>query len=199
MKICKKRQCNNPGQVKHGISYYCFKHYRFYGMKSKAVSCKKYSPSIEELEGLIPQDLICPTCNKQMIWNNRLGQLKDLVTLQHCTNGTIMLMCYSCNSRHGRSALGDECFNIPKDYKYCIKCKGILHKNKFGKSSCYIDGLHNRCRSCINSDSKRRYHEKKRANMCTDCNARPSRQNRTRCIECTKRFKRGYKKERRRK
>ena len=149
MKICSKKGCSLIGVMQaSATTIYCMKHYRFYRMRVFAQTRNKYVPSHEELEKLLPQTMICSTCYKRMIWNSKLGCRNDVISLQHNNNGTIMLICTSCNCGHGHSKLGDEYFNIPKDHKYCPDCEKTLLINKFNYNKTRKDKHQNICKKC---------------------------------------------------
>lgn len=163
MKICSRRECKKIADIQCSDRQYCYKHYRFGKMKSSAQYNNKYIPLETELENLIPSKLICSACNKKMIWHSKLGKLKDVISLQHNHDGSIMLICQGCNSAHGHSNLGDEYFNIPNNEKYCADCKRILMLDKFGNNSIRKDGLYSICKKCnYNRTKKHRIKNKKR-------------------------------------
>ena len=149
MRICSKKTCNNIGRVNHtNKQSYCFKCYRFQEMRHASQGKGKYKPNLKELERILPLDMICPMCDKKMIWHTSLGIRKDVVTLQHNHNGDVILICYSCNAGHANSYLGDEYFNLNNNEKYCPRCNEILSKNKFSKTKRNKDNLNNICKQC---------------------------------------------------
>lgn len=157
--ICSKKGCNKIGDIKiRSETVYCFKCNRFNRMMGDAQKKNKYKPSWKELEELFPQNMICPVCDKQMIWHTKLGCLGDVISLQHNCNGNIILICQSCNVAHRNSHLGDEYFNIPKDHKYCPYCKNILLISKFCKCNRNRDKHNAICKQC---DNKVYYKNKK--------------------------------------
>ncbi len=170
MKICAKKGCNEIGQYRCGkYSLYCVKHYRFCHMRSKAKRYKKFCPTWDTLEKLIPYNMICPTCDKDMIWHTSLGVRKDVISLQHNHNGNIILICHSCNVSHGNSKLGDNYFNIPKNHKYCPKCDKILNKIKFHKNKYIKNNLNGICKDCDNKKNQKKRNDRKNNNLCSDC------------------------------
>jgi hypothetical protein len=114
----------------------CEKHYRFIQMRKTAKADKKYSPSIYELEKLVPSNMKCADCGKAMHWidnNNR----SDGAVLQHYRDGTLGIVCMACNTKHGMMP-GDSYRDTPKDHKLCRTCKTIkplsdFHTRKDGK------------------------------------------------------------------
>lgn len=72
-------------------------------MRLKAANKNKKVPTFSELEKMLNKinNMACPVCDEKMVWHKSLGELKNVITLQHETNGTMSMMCYSCNSTHG--------------------------------------------------------------------------------------------------
>lgn len=151
MKICGKKGCNRIGDINssHG-TIYCFKCYRFNNMINQAQQTNKYIPNWHELEELFQNlhQMKCPICNKQMVWCTKLGRLGDVISLQHNNNGTIMLICQSCNVGHGHSHLGDKYFSLKENKKYCPKCNKVLYKNQFNKTKRNKDNCDYLCKQC---------------------------------------------------
>lgn len=152
--MCGRKNCNNFGHYScsgNKACFYCFRHYRFYRMRDVATKKKKIIPSWDECEILLfvhCHMLLCPICNKKMIWHKDFGEIKDVISLQHNNDHTINFICYGCNAAHGASKLGDAYFKIPYNKKYCPICDRILFKNKFSKETKRKDGLQTKCRKC---------------------------------------------------
>ncbi len=162
MKICSKINCCEIGQiVRHNNKYeysYCYKHYRIMRMRDGAKQKNKYMPSFKEIEDLIPKDMRCVSCNKNMVWHKRLGCLADVMSLQHNHDNSIVLICQGCNAGHSNSQLGDKYFDIPIGYKYCPSCKFILKIKKFYSCKTWSDNLSIVCKKC----DKRKRSQRKR-------------------------------------
>lgn len=93
-------------------------------MRRSAKYRGKYVPSSEELESMIPADMRCPDCGKVMLWKSKKGghQMHKVASLQHYRDGSLAIVCVSCNSRHA-SMPGDSYREMPKDHKYCPRCR----------------------------------------------------------------------------
>ncbi len=169
-KICSKKDCNNIGTkvfctYKKTGYYYCDKHYRFRYMRREAIQKRKFTPTWEECENLLffwCPTFCCPICNKKLEWHTNASGLKNVISLQHNNDGTVMFICQGCNCAHGASKLGDEYFNMSKGNKYCSACKKILPLNKFHKNKKSRDKYDYICRKCKSIKSKIRYYENKK-------------------------------------
>ncbi len=151
-KVCSRKDCEDLARhyLKETASY-CPKHYRFKEMKHNSKRYKKDVPTWDECEILLfvwCLSFKCPVCNVQLKWNKGNGGIKNVVSIQHNNNGTIMFICHSCNSGHGSSKLGDEYLTIPLNKKYCPRCNLILDKNNFGKNLNKRNKLRVYCREC---------------------------------------------------
>lgn len=73
-------------------------------MKKCAKKAGKYVPTDEEIKNLPGFDLVCPDCGKEMLVTSRNNPKKRnrVMSLQHYRDGTLALVCISCNSRHGK-------------------------------------------------------------------------------------------------
>lgn len=132
---------------------FCVMHYRFANMQSRAYASRKYAPTMKELKGLVPPGMICPSCDRLMVWSTGTVT-SNLITLQHDRSGTIRLMCMACNSRHSRFE-GDEFYNLPKDSKRCTLCKAVKPIEHFVKVKTGWLGRGVRCLPCHNEASQR--------------------------------------------
>lgn len=175
MTICSRKNCSNIGSHKLDKSrYYCDKHYRFLRMRNSAQQRNKYIPSIKELENLLDalNKMECPICNKQMIWHQKYGYRKDVISLQHNHNGNILFICNLCNIIHGNSKLKDKYFNLKPNEKYCPKCEKILDKKLFHKVYKKQNIFQPYCKLCQNNIRKNKYQAKRieKRNICAYCN-----------------------------
>lgn len=115
--------CGDAAIKRHNRSNMCEKHFRFYGMQRVAKTDKKYVPSLYELEKLVPKNMTCQDCGVLMHWIDDDNRTSGAV-LQHYRDGTLAIVCLSCNTRHGQM-VGDSYRDIPKDHKLCPTCKII--------------------------------------------------------------------------
>lgn len=148
-------RCTATGCLEPKFKFkYCLMHYRFANMKSRAYASGKYAPPIKELEKLVSPGMICPSCDRSMVWSTGTVT-SNLITLQHDRNGTVRLICMACNSRHSRFE-GDGFYDLPKDSKRCCICKNVKPLEDFVKVKTGWMGRGTRCLPCHNADSKRR-------------------------------------------
>ena len=135
---------------------YCDKHYRLNQMRQDSWTRRGVKHTAKELEALLPVDMKCPRCKVDMIWR-RLQKQKGIanqITIQHWDNGAVGFLCHRCNSQHG--SMDDESFSsMPKDHKFCPKCKSIKHESMFCfKSSRALLKRNSICRECGSVASK---------------------------------------------
>lgn len=139
---------------------YCDIHYRFNQMRNGAWKYKKYVPTTQELESLIPEEMKCPECNVVMVWRRGIYDkgVNNQITLQHWRNGEVSLICLSCNARHA-SMEGDSYKDMPKDHKFCPRCKTIQHESNFCvKNSRAVLKRNSVCNVCNRELKKIHYH-----------------------------------------
>lgn len=122
--------CGDEAVKIHGRSNLCPKHRRFLQMQKTAKADKKYIPSIYEIENKVPLNMVCPDCGIQMHWIDNERRSAGAV-LQHYRDGTIGVVCLSCNTKHGLMP-GDSYRDVPAGHKLCNKCKTIKPLSMFG-------------------------------------------------------------------
>jgi len=126
----------------------CVKHGRFLQMQHTARADKKYVPSLYEIEKLVPSDMRCQDCGVVMNWLH-VENRKTGAVLQHYRNGTIGIVCTSCNVKHGLMP-GDSYKDVPAGHKLCRSCKTIKPLNMFSKRK---DGMYiyplSKCKVCM--------------------------------------------------
>ena len=122
-------KCLELSVIKQGHQNLCEKHYRFLSMRVMAKKSNKSVPTYEELEQLIPKNLICQDCEIKMNWRAKNGR-STVITLQLYRDGSYGLVCLSCNTRHQHMD-GDSYRTMPKDHKFCPSCKEIKHKDMY--------------------------------------------------------------------
>lgn len=149
--------CGTDATKEHHKKRTCNKHARFLQMQHAAKIDKKYVPSIYELERLSPKDMICQDCGKTMHWIDNENR-SDGAVLQHYRNGTLGIVCLSCNTKHGMMP-GDSYRDIPKGHKLCRSCKTIkpldmFYKRKDGEKEYPMT----KCKAC-NIEAHRKWRE----------------------------------------
>lgn len=115
--------CGIDAISRHQKKNLCAQHYRFIQMQKTAKTDGKYVPSIFEIQSLIPSEMKCQDCGEQMHWIDDENRSKGAV-LQHYRNGTLGIVCFSCNTKHGLMP-GDSYCDVPVDHKLCRVCKTI--------------------------------------------------------------------------
>lgn len=121
--IVKCSVCGEAIAVKQANRPRCEKHHRFGKMRSTARRDNKAVPTMDELESMSGSSLVCPDCGVKMNWLARDGK-STVASLQHYRNGTMEIVCLSCNTRHA-SMVGDSYKSMPKDHKKCPCCEQI--------------------------------------------------------------------------
>lgn len=122
-------RCNDTPFRIQGHQWFCRKHYRFGQMRATAKRRGRYVPSWEELDTIPGVGLRCPDCLVGMNWLASDGQA-TVASLQHYRDGTIAIVCRSCNTRHA-SAPEDDFRTNSKDHKFCPACRQFRPLSKF--------------------------------------------------------------------
>lgn len=118
-----------------GHQWLCAVHYRFWQMRTAAKRRGKSVPSEDELHRLVRNPFVCQDCEVPMGWTQALGaERARTVSLQHYRDGTIGLVCHSCNTRHTFMP-GDSYREMPKDHKRCPSCETVKPQTEFGPDS----------------------------------------------------------------
>lgn len=150
----KCRWCDQPGTRFHGSTPYCVIHARFVQMRGGAKTHGKAVPGLAELEAMRSAlvDMRCPHCRRQMHWGRSDGPAASQITLQHYRDGTMGLLCHSCNSRHAAHA-GDDFMSIPVTHKLCRDCGEVKPLEAFGfnRNHQRFNDRHTYCRGCMNA------------------------------------------------
>ena len=121
--------CGNITFKRNGRSNLCETHHRFIQMQKTAKQDGKYIPSIYEIENLAPKNMNCADCGCLMHWIDNDNRAFGAV-LQHYRNGTLGIVCLSCNTKHGHMP-GDSYRNVPVGEKLCRTCKTIKPLSMF--------------------------------------------------------------------
>ena len=141
-------RCAEPSVVKQGRQWLCAKHYRFGQMRALAKRRGKAVPSNEQLHSMRGADLICPDCGIGMNWRSKDGQ-STVASLQHYRDGTMAIVCRSCNTRHAFMP-NDDYRDAPADHKLCPACGEIKPQVEFTKDNSRSGNLRRKshCRTC---------------------------------------------------
>ena len=147
------------GTIERGPSNYCPKHYRIQSSRNKALSRGLYSPSLKELEAMIPHDMKCRICDVTMIHSVRDGSRNDIMSLQHWRNNTVEWICLRCNASHGTTIESDETWthlfkDLKETEKFCPLCKKVKDVSFFYKAVNGSKGRTAYCQICHNDYTK---------------------------------------------
>src|SRR5688572_17101794 len=126
-------RCSLPSLRRQGHQWLCAKHYRYGQMRAHAKRHGKRVPTHSELDLLAHPENRCADCNMVMQWLGR-DERVFVATLQHYRDGSLALVCRSCNSRHAAMP-GDSYRGMPKDCKFCPKCLTVKPFNAFSVDS----------------------------------------------------------------
>jgi hypothetical protein len=123
---------------------YCEAHYRLSRMRRSAKAGGKFVPGIAELEALVPDPLVCSECDLEMFWRSNVAGMSAVVSLQHWKDGTVSLICQSCNARMTHSE------DVPPEgHRRCFKCCAVKLLAEFTTRG-YI------CKTCRSEYDKQR-------------------------------------------
>ena len=140
--------CGSNAIALHGRKNLCGKHKRFIQMQATARNDKKYSPSIYEIESLVPKDMSCQDCGITMHWIDNEKRSSGAV-LQHYRDGTLGIICMSCNTKHGLMP-GDSYREVPTGHKLCRCCKTIKPLSMFSlRRDGKVPYPLTKCKSCM--------------------------------------------------
>jgi len=147
--------CGDDATPRYHRKNMCSKHQRFMQMQSVAKNDGKYCPSIYEIEKLVPKDMVCGDCGDAMNWISADNRSKGAV-LQHYRDGTLGIVCLSCNTKHGLMP-GDSYCEIPNDHKLCKGCKAVKPRSMFGlRKDSGVPYPKTKCKAC-NLDDQRKW------------------------------------------
>jgi len=96
----------------------------------------------------------CPHCHKPMMLYSEDGKRKGMATIQHYDDGTLGIICFTCNLAHSKSELGDKLFSLQLDQKYCPDCQQIKSRDDFHNQSRFC-GRMTYCKLCQNARNRR--------------------------------------------
>lgn len=148
--ICKF--CNEPVSARcRGQNRRCDRHYRILKMVKGSIRRGLFTPDESVLDSMIDEtgeNLSCPSCGKSMTFHSSANGMADVLSIQHNSDGTVSLLCLSCNSRHGNMHNRDSRFpQCGADKKSCGVCKEILPLDEFYAGNCYR-GRQGSCKKC---------------------------------------------------
>ena len=112
--------CSAPAVRKQGNQQLCSRHYRIAQMRSVERRAGKVVPTREQLEGMLRDT--CADCGCVMNLLSHKGEQHRTASLQHYRDGSLAVVCLSCNTRHA-SMPGDTYRDMPKDHKRCPHCE----------------------------------------------------------------------------
>ena len=140
--------CGLDAIKRHNRANMCDKHHRFNQMQRTAKADGKVVPSIFELERLVPIGMVCQDCGVEMHWIDDENRSSGAV-LQHYRNGSLGIVCHSCNVKHGLMP-GDMYCDVPQNHKLCTDCRTIKPIFEFGirRDSKKIYPL-SKCKECM--------------------------------------------------
>lgn len=115
-------RCGASAARRQGHQWLCARHYRFGQMRSRAKQDGKVVPSHQQLEALHRDT--CVDCGVVMNYLSRAGEHERTASLQHYRDGSLAIVCRSCNTRHAFMP-GDTYRDMPKDHKRCPRCEAI--------------------------------------------------------------------------
>jgi hypothetical protein len=115
-------RCGVGAVRKQGHQWLCARHYRIGQMRSRASRDGKAVPTHEQLETMWRDT--CADCGVVMNVLSRDGERERTASLQHYRDGSLAVVCVSCNARHA-SMPGDTFRDMPKDHKRCPRCETI--------------------------------------------------------------------------
>ena len=102
---CAYRLCHRIGEYREGSSYYCLRCRRNRQMRTSAKYKSGQHISRETIDKLFDEiesfGFACPVCQKQMVIGCDIKRAGNVVTLQHWEDGSLGLICLSCNCGDG--------------------------------------------------------------------------------------------------
>ena len=113
-------RCGVGAVRKQGQQWLCARHYRFGQMRARAKRDGKAVPTHEQLAAMLGDS--CGDCGVVMNLLSRVGERERTASLQHYRDGSMAIVCVSCNTRHAFMP-GDSYRDMPKDHKRCPQCE----------------------------------------------------------------------------
>ncbi len=127
---CSRRGCRESAtRVRNRTTAYCDYHYRLSVMSQNSIVSRGDGMTFRAVEALYEaqgRPSSCPCCKRAFTWHSDEGGLGTVISLQHKNDGTLSFLCYTCNTGHGHSALGDDYLKLdPGKEKYCCVCQTV--------------------------------------------------------------------------
>lgn len=161
---CQKAGCESIAARFQGHQHLCAKHYRFGQMRASAQRHGKVVPSVARLEALVAahDGLLCADCSNHMNWLGAVNKTR-VASLQHYRDGTLGLVCRSCNTRHAHME-GDSFRDVPAFHKHCPHCKSVKPFSSFAADNSRSGPLKLKswCKDC-SSEAHREWRQSKAA------------------------------------
>lgn len=177
---CKCQRCDEPATRFHGRPTrdhphsirMCDLHFKIRGMIGNSKTRGVTVPTVPQLLALFADlkrdGMKCPACKRQMVMHSEYADRASVVSIQHWADGSISLVCHSCNVRHG--AYGDAGFIAAgTDKRHCCECDQMLPLTAFpvskykgdARGGKYFGGRTGRCSKCIDRTLRARFHKPK--------------------------------------
>jgi len=97
--------CGKPVERLLGNTWKCYECAKITVMRASAKVNGKLCPSVDEIRAMLrkceAEEMRCPHCRREMVLNQKQKDKKSVVSLQHWDDGTVSMICFSCNARHG--------------------------------------------------------------------------------------------------
>lgn len=106
MNQCSSRDCFYIGKVRKNngsgaILYYCYLCHRAKAMICGALKYKKEHPGFHVIREMVEMADECPRCGIHMRLKPSTKVKKDVMSLQHNKDGSMEIICHSCNTSDG--------------------------------------------------------------------------------------------------
>ncbi len=145
--------CGNPSIRNYQNSWRCLRHQTLHMMRQNAKCAGKVSPTRQELDAMVPADMVCPSCKLTMTWTMAEGP--NSISLQHNRDGTLIILCLRCNHRHCPLP-GDMFYEIAPGMKWCNDCKTVKPHSEFWKRGDRPGGFQSYCVPCMGIRNEKR-------------------------------------------
>jgi hypothetical protein len=119
------------------------------------------TPTIAQLEAMVPDDMRCVGCGRSMVWSREECRSR-VMTLQHDRSGLFRFICQGCNTKHA-SMPGDTFYGLQVGHKFCAGCNQQKPVAEFATDRSRRSGRKARCRACckVFYDANRSYWQRR--------------------------------------